>query len=311
MTRTARLPPTDRIVRCSWLSFSSTVHFALSGSGQFSLSPHGAVQTPSCALPVDGSASQPAWQRGSETPCETVFGSRRRTGTHTSPETKEVAEKYAKLIEESLRSSGDIGDPSAEDQILYSSFDNTQRADFLLSLTGDCHHEELAFVRLTNLEALTDTTQQIPDDCKDLIEGFEQLRLRGELHKSAYCRRREIYPFVRFYRMDARFKFKVKGAEGECIIRYEFADYGTSQNQKAEFTHETEVSNLADKFKHVSKADVKKPLQELVARVVAERFKERNTRKQAAPPTASRTRTRKHPVPQSEQTGNLFDLKSP
>lgn len=201
------------------------------------------------------------------------------TITHTSPETKDVAEKYAKLIEDSLRSSDDIGEPSADDQILYSSFDNVQRADFFLSLTGECSHDELGFVHLTNLEALTDRTKPIPDNCKELIEGFEQLRLRGELHNSAYCRKREIYPFVRFYRMDARFKFKVTGAEGECNIRYEFAEYGTSQNKKAEFTHEIEVSHLADKFKHVSKAAVKKPLQELVSRVVAEKFKERNKRK--------------------------------
>ena len=197
------------------------------------------------------------------------------TITHTSPETKDVAEKYAKLIEEALRSSDDIGEPSADDQILYSSFDNTQRADFFLSLTGECNHDQLKFDRLTNFEALTDRTKPIPDSCKDLIEGFEQLRLKGELHNSAYCRKREIYPFVRFYRMDARFKFKVIGAEGECTIRFEFSEYGTSQNNKAEFTHEIEIHHLDEKFKHISKAAVKKPLQDLASRVVAEKFKGR------------------------------------
>jgi hypothetical protein len=197
------------------------------------------------------------------------------TITHTSPETKEIAEKYAKLIEDSLQASDDIGEPSSEDQILYSTFDNIQRADFLLSLTGGCSHGELKFVRLVNLEALTDTTQKIPENCRDLIEGFEQLRLKGELHKSAYCRKRELYPFVRFYRMDARFTFKVVGAEGECLVRYEFSGYGTSENPNAEFTHEIEGWDPADKFKHVSKASVQKSLQELISRVVAQKFKER------------------------------------
>jgi hypothetical protein len=218
------------------------------------------------------------------------------TITHTSPETKDVAEKYAKLIEESLRNSDDIGEPTADDQILYSSFDNTQRADFLLSLTGECSHDELEFVQLTNLEALTDRTNTIPDNCKELIEGFEQLRLKGELHKSAYCRRREIYPFVRFYRMDARFKFKVIGAEGECNIRYEFAEYGTSQSKKAEFTHEVEISHLADKFKHVHKGVVKQPLQELVSRVVAKKFKERNKGNKSTPAATTRSRPPKRRV---------------
>jgi hypothetical protein len=227
--------------------------------------------------------------------------------THTSPETKEVAEKYAKLIEESLRCSGDIGEPSAEDQILYSSFDNTKRADFLFSLTGECKHDELTFVRLTNLEALTDTTQQIPDDCKDLIEGFEQLRLKGELHKSAYCWKRKIHPFVRFYRMDARFKFKIAGAEGECTVRYEFADYGASEDQKAEFSHEVDVSTLAEKFRQVSKSSIKKPLQELVARFVAEKFKNCRERKVLAPPMTARKRTRGPVADGLPQTGNLFD----
>jgi len=230
--------------------------------------------------------------------------------THTSPETKDVAEKVAKLIEDSLRSSGDIGEVSAEDQILYSSFDNTQRADFLLSLTGQCKHSELEFVRLTNLEALTDTTEKVPDRCKELIDGFEQLRLRGELHKSAYCQKRDIYPFVRFYRMDARFKFKIVGAEGECVLRYEFAEYGTSENQNAEFTHEVEVSSLAEKFKHVPKASAKKPLQELVARIVAEKFK--NRKNSTVPALAKLTRKVSGVLPkgESEQTGSLFDRES-
>jgi hypothetical protein len=232
------------------------------------------------------------------------------TITHTSPETKDVAEKYAKLIEESLRESADIGEASPDDQILYSSFDNTQRADFLLSLTGQCSHDELTFVKLTNLEALTDTSLPIPDGCKELIEGFDQLRLRGELHNSAYCRKREIYPYVRFYRMDARFKFKVIGGEGECTIRYEFADYGTSESQKAEFTHETEISTLADKFRHVSKASVKKPLQDLITRVIAEKFKNRNEKKESPPSKTVPKQNRSRSNSSATETGSLFDLES-
>ena len=222
------------------------------------------------------------------------------TITHTSPETKDVAEKYAKLIEDSLQNSNDIGESSPDDQILYSSFNNVQRADFFLSLTGECSHDELEFLHLTNFEALTDRTKPIPDNCKELIEGFEQLRIKGDLHKSAYCKKREIYPYVRFYRMDARFKFKVTGAEGECHIRYEFADYGTSQNRKAEFTHETEVSQLANKFQHISKATVKKPLQELVSRVVAEKFKKRDEKNLELVAPAKQSNLKEIPIAPSQ-----------
>jgi len=228
--------------------------------------------------------------------------------THTSPETKEIAEKYAKLIEDSLRNSQDIGEPTDEDQILYSTFDNTQRADFLFSLTGECKHEELGFLRLITLEALIDKTRKVPDNCKDLIEGFEQIRLKGELHKSAYCKRREIYPFVRFYRMDARFKFKLVGAEGECVVRYEFADYGTAEDEKSEFTEEIEIVNLADKSRHVPKSTVKKPLQELVARIVAEKFKGRHRVKESNPPVVARKAFRAKP--NTDQTGTLFGMDS-
>lgn len=193
--------------------------------------------------------------------------------THTSPETKDIAEKIAKLVEDSLKKSGDIGEPTSDDRILFSSFDNVQRADFFMSFTGADGHSGLIFERSTHLDALTVTGVEIPESCKELIEGLELLKLRGELHKCAYLRKREIYPFIRFYRMDARFKFIVPGAEGECAVRYEFADYGTSKNPSAEFTHEVEIASLGDKFKHVSKQNVKKSLQELIARIVAEKFK--------------------------------------
>lgn len=192
---------------------------------------------------------------------------------HTSPETKNVAEKIATLIEDSLRSSEDIGDATSEDRILYSSFNNIARADFLLSLTGRFPDDALVFQKLTHFDALTEHSEEVPEDCKDLIEGFEQLRMKGELHRSAYCRRREIYPFVRFYRMDARYKFKILRAEGECVIRYEFSDYGSTQDQSAEFTHEVEISSRADNSRHLTKASIKTPIQELVARVIAEKYK--------------------------------------
>jgi hypothetical protein len=107
--------------------------------------------------------------------------------------------------------------------------------------------------------------------------------------------------------MDARFKFKIAGAEGECTVRYEFADYGASEDQKAEFSHEVDVSTLAEKFRQVSKSSIKKPLQELVARFVAEKFKNCRERKVLAPPMTARKRTRGPVADGLPQTGNLFD----
>ena len=198
------------------------------------------------------------------------------TITHTSPETKNFAERYAKLIEDSLKASGDIGEPTQDDQILFSSFDNVQRADFFLSLTGSCGHSELVFERSTHLDALTVQGVEVPENCKEMVEGLQQLKLRGELHKSAYLRKREIYPYIYFYRMDASFKFFVPGAEGVCAVRYEFADFGSSENPSSEFNYEVEVTTLADKFKNVLKSNVKKSIQDLIARIVAAKFKQRS-----------------------------------
>ena len=206
---------------------------------------------------------------------EEIDGQIVMTITHTSPETKDVAEKYAKLLEESLQASGDIGDPSQNDQILFSCFDNVQRADFFLGLTGGCGRDELVFERLAHLDALTVAEADPPESCKNFITGLDQLRLRGELHKSAYLQMRELYPFIDFYRMDARFKFKVAGAEGECNVRYEFPDFGKTRSPSSEFTHEVEIVSLGDKFKNASKPNVRKSLQDLVARIVAEKFKSR------------------------------------
>lgn len=207
---------------------------------------------------------------------------------HTSPETKDVAEKYAKLIEESLRASGDIGDPSQNDQILFSSFDNIQRADFFLSLTGGCGRDELVFEKLTHLDAHTVPDADPPESCRNLVAGLDQLKLRGELHKSAYLQMRELYQFIYFYRMDARFKFKVVGAEGECIVRYDFSDFGRAKSPSSEFTHEVEIATFGDKYKHASKANVRKSLQDLVGRIVAEKFEKRNVQAIIGSPGNSR-----------------------
>jgi hypothetical protein len=86
-------------------------------------------------------------------------------------------------------------------------------------------------------------------------------------------------------------------------IRYEFAEYGTSQNKKAEFTHEIEISHLADKFKHVPKGVVKQPLQELVSRIVAEKFKERNKGNKSTLAATARSRPQKRRVAASPAAG--------
>jgi hypothetical protein len=218
-----------------------------------------------------------------------------------------------------LQTAGDIGDPSENDQILFSSFDNVQRADFFLSLTGGCGRDELTFEKLTHLDALTVPGGEPPASCRALVLGLEQLRLRGELHKSAYLQTRELYPFIYFYRMDARFKFKVVGAEGECVVRYEFADYGTSKSPSSEFTHEVEIASFGDKFKQASKHNVRKSVQELIARIVAEKFRTRKTPcaaiepsqdANAAPKKAARGGKKQNARSLSEETELLPGLAS-
>ncbi|ACH39973.1 hypothetical protein Gbem_2970 [Citrifermentans bemidjiense Bem] len=163
---------------------------------------------------------------------------------HTSSETKQVAFATAKHLEKHFKSSGYVNDKSKIEKILFSDFTNSSRIGFLWSLTIDNTSDFFLFDDIVDLEFGPDPDLSLPEDIGWMEKKIERLKLNGKsLHNTFFVEDTKYHHFICLYRLDAKFKFDIKGFKGECIISVSFPDYSRCKDQNAEI--EVNVKSLA------------------------------------------------------------------
>jgi len=193
--------------------------------------------------------------------------------THTASETKQVATKALQGLLRHFKSGGYVDHSAEIAKILFSTFDNSSRVLYFLSLTRDVASPILAFEDIVDLEFSPDSTSKLPDGMAWMEKKIEDLKVNGSgLHETFFITNEEYHPYVYLYQIDARYSFYYKGIEGKCVISAGFPEYRGSREVACEF--EVNVKNVSFKTqpRDITRNEVVKALLREFDRLKLDRF---------------------------------------
>lgn len=190
---------------------------------------------------------------------------------HTTPETKEVADKISEKVEEILLSNQSI-EPSAHNgRVLFDDFTNKNRVNFLYELASSHTNYLFYYKSLDDLHFNIDTELNIDTNAEkinNLLEkGIEQYRIKGKLERIISIKWHHIHPFIKATKVVASYTVSIQEKEvvyeGDCKMSFEFSDYG----RKVSINPELCITFVNMKIKNASSSIVHK-IESLIMREI-------------------------------------------
>lgn len=147
----------------------------------------------------------------------------------TAEETKKVATKVINNLLKHFEVQGNIESAKSIQRILFSSFSNSNRIQYFLSLTKNINFLIFEFVDIVDIQFTPEKNQDLPDEIKWIQGKIEDLKLNGKkLHNTLFLKK-QYHEYIHLYSVDCKFKFdlkfKGKNITGECTICFDFPDY--------------------------------------------------------------------------------------
>ena len=184
---------------------------------------------------------------------------------HTAKETKYAVGKVTASLVKSFKDNGYVDQNCKLEKIIFASFTNNSRINFLYSITEKSTSSSLEFIDIIDVKFSLDTTQNLPKDIKWMQKDIENYKLNGnKLHKTLFLKK-ENHGFIHLYNVDSKFKFDLKFKEieiaGECVISIGFPSYEVSKdNTNAEIEINVKSFNFKNHIKGCNKFEIKKML---------------------------------------------------
>ena len=156
--------------------------------------------------------------------------------TYTAKETLFVARKTSDRLVAHLKATGHLAENDAPRRILFSSFSNAERVNFLLQLTVHSSSNVLKFLDLVKLGVSPDPTLgELPDSLSWSERRVSDLRCKGKsLHTTAFVEDDASHPFIMLHGVDSSFEFDVRGAIGDCIAVFSFPRFESHGDRNSE-----------------------------------------------------------------------------
>ena len=144
--------------------------------------------------------------------------------TYTSQETKDVLEKVFKKLEKHFKAKKFIDENKEAEKIMFNSFTNEERVEFLLSFTQG--NEIFEFDKACGVD-LGPGDGTLPADLNWLSTGgVRRLGLNGDiLHELPFLTNLSLRPFIELSSVEIQYVFKYHAAEGVCKVIVSFPDY--------------------------------------------------------------------------------------
>ena len=149
--------------------------------------------------------------------------------------------------------------------ILFSSFTNKNRIDFLFSITKSLDSSYLDFVDIVDVKFSLDTTEDLPEDIEWMQKEIENYKLNGKkLHRTLFLNKNN-HNIIHLYNIDAEFNFDIKlndiELKGKCVISIGFSSYETNKdNTDSEIEINVKSLSLENNNKKCSKSEIKQRL---------------------------------------------------
>lgn len=147
---------------------------------------------------------------------------------HSSPETKEVADKVISIVEKSLIEDGVIDEPKQGGRVLFDDFTNENRINFLNSLASQHIGYDFFHAKIDDFSFTPDKdvdTKHLKQDTNLLEKDINKLRVSGDLEKIITVKWKHIHPYIKATKVVATYTIDHKSYSGECKVSYEFSDY--------------------------------------------------------------------------------------
>jgi hypothetical protein len=200
--------------------------------------------------------------------------------THTAAETRELNCKLVEWLKDSFKANGDVGSDCEIETVLFSSFDNERRVGFFLSLIKGLKMAGFESRGAAEFQVCPDEKSPLPARLRWMGEGVDDLRLNGRaLENTFFIREKDFHKHLLLHGMEAKFKFDCPIAQGECVVVFEFPDYGSKKESGIEF--EVNISRLTVEDPEVNRTEVKEELLRRINEFKLEQFEKFRSRARA------------------------------
>lgn len=155
--------------------------------------------------------------------------------SHTSEETKEVANKVASDFIKMLKESGCVKSSERIKKIRFKDFTNEGRVKFLQELSQKQLNNELYFKDTKDIGFFPDTSMEFPDEISWMQEKVKNLVIQGKkLHSTFFIKNKSLHKHIQMHRIEASYTFDFIDYRGMCSISFEFPEFMTKEALDAE-----------------------------------------------------------------------------
>ncbi|WP_076419782.1 hypothetical protein [Colwellia sp. UCD-KL20] len=182
--------------------------------------------------------------------------------SHTSPETKEVANKIVTDVIKQLKSNNCIEQNESVNKIRFKDFSNEDRIIFLNKLSQDNKEYELNFRDTKDIGFSPDPSDNFPDEISWMQKDITNLALQGKsLHSTVFFRNKSFHKHIQIHKIEASYTFDYSGKYyGSCNITYEFPEFSTKNDVNAELIIKVTNVRFRDNKSGISQSKMKEIL---------------------------------------------------
>ena len=153
--------------------------------------------------------------------------------THTSPETKFIAQKITRKIVKDLKDDGCVDPEATIRKIRFNDFENSNRMMFFQDLSQKQLSEELYFKDTKDIGFRPDGSKVLPENLSWMEDKIKNLVLQGEkLHTTYFVKDSKYHEFLEVYRIEAQYSFEYEEYSGDCTISIQFSDFISKNKMK-------------------------------------------------------------------------------
>lgn len=155
--------------------------------------------------------------------------------THTSSETKDLAEYIVKNQIRQYKDKGMLKEDANPQKILFSTFTNTTRFVFFFRLTTKIENNGIfTFADIKDISIKPQDECVLPEEIL-WMENIQRLIISGKsLSEKAFMKEEKIYRNLELWSIEATFEYSYKNQKGIVCICFGFPDYN-SKGGNAEF----------------------------------------------------------------------------
>ncbi|MGQ4691316.1 GapS4b family protein [Aeromonas veronii] len=174
------------------------------------------------------------------------------TMTHTSPETKQVANSILKAAEVHLRNNHYISESAKITEIRFNHFTNENRISFLSAIARKQTEYEFFYKEIVDFQFKPDITKEPDQQIEWLQKNIDELSVKGDLEKTIFFNEK-LHKNMKAFKLVANYSISFSSYSGTCKVSFEFPGYAKKGDDFAELV----VDFKAFKLTGASQTEIK------------------------------------------------------